>query len=206
MELQVIGAGFGRTGTLSMKVALERLGFGPCHHMLEVFARPDDAPGWAAVVRGELGSLDQLLEGFGSSVDFPACTAWEALWRARPGSKVLLTVRPAADWWRSFNATIGQDIQNRAEDPGSLSAELRRAISDAVFGGLADDESTAVAAYEAHNAHVIETVPAEQLCVYEVGSGWEPLCAFLEVDVPAEPFPRSNSTKEFLEMRAAHEE
>jgi hypothetical protein len=199
MELQVVGAGFGRTGTLSMKVALERLGFGPCHHMLEVFARPEDAPGWAAVVRGEFSALDQLLEGFGSSVDFPACMAWEPLWRARPESKVLLTVRPSADWWRSFNATIGQEIQK-------ADSELSRAISEAVFAGRADDEATAVAVYEAHNTRVVETVPAEQLCVYEMGSGWEPLCAFLGVDVPDESFPRSNSTQEFLEMMAAHEE
>ncbi|MEZ5243987.1 MAG: sulfotransferase [Acidimicrobiales bacterium] len=196
MDVQVIGAGFGRTGTLSMKAALEQLGFGPCHHMLEVFARPEDAAGWAAVVRGELDSLDQLLDGFGSCVDFPACTAWEPLWRARPGSKVLLTVRPAADWWKSFDATIGREIQKADH-------ELAQAISEVVFGGRADDEATAVAAYEAHNAHVIETVPAEQLCVYQVGSGWEPLCEFLGVDVPDDPFPRSNSTQEFLEMRGA---
>ena len=182
-----------------MKVALEQLGFGPCHHMLEVFARPEDAPGWAAVVRGEFGALDQLIEGFGSSVDFPACTAWEPLWRTRPTSKVLLTVRPSSDWWRSFDATIGPEIQR-------VDNEVSLAISETVFGGRADDEATAVAAYEAHNARVVEMVPAEQLCVYEVGSGWEPLCAFLGVDVPEEPFPRSNSTQEFHEMMEAIEE
>ena len=40
MALKVVGAGFGRTGTLSLKTALERIGFGPCYHMMRSFFAP----------------------------------------------------------------------------------------------------------------------------------------------------------------------
>ncbi len=197
MDLQVIGAGFGRTGTLSMKAALEQLGFGPCHHMYEVFARPDDAIGWAEAIRGGTADLDALLEGFRSSVDFPACLLWERLWRDNPGSQVLLTVRPAEAWWRSFAATIGPGIHPAEPHEDEGFATLPAAIDDVVFSGRADDEATAVAAYEAHNARVIATVPADRLCVYEVGSGWDPLCSFLGVDPPDTPFPHTNTSEEW---------
>lgn len=200
--LSIVGAGFGRTGTLSMKAALERLGFGPCHHMLEAFGRPADFDQWAAAVRGDPWDAATVLGGFRCTLDFPACLLWRELWRANPGSRVLLTVRSADSWWRSFDATIGPEIRGAEFGPELTGARrLFDAIAEVVFGGRVDDRSTAVAAYEAHNRAVISAVPDEDLLVYELGSGWEPLCSFLGVAVPAEPFPSSNSTSEFLARR-----
>ena len=188
-SLAVIGAGFGRTGTMSTKAALEQLGLGPTHHMLEVFARPDSFEAWAAAVRGEPWDPEEVLDGFRSTLDFPSSIVWRQLWEANPSAKVLLTTRSSASWWASFDATI----------EGTRS--LFDAIGDVVFGGRSDDREAAIAAFEAHNADVVASVPEDRLLVYEVGSGWGPLCDFLGVPVPDAPFPSSNSTAEFQARR-----
>lgn len=204
MDLQVIGAGFGRTGTMSMKAALERLGLGPCHHMLEVFGHPEQFLPWAAAVRGEPWDAEAVLSGFGSSLDFPSCVVWRELAAANPDAKVLLTTRSSESWWRSFDATIGPHMRDQEPDPALPGVrDLFDALDEVVFSGRSDDRATAVAALEAHNAAVVAEVPPERLLVYEVGSGWEPLCAFLGAGVPDEPFPRSNSTEEFLDRADA---
>lgn len=197
MTIEVVGAGFGRTGTLSMKLALDQIGFGPCHHMMEVFNRPGDAQGWADVIAGDNADLDPLLDGYRSTVDFPACVMWRELMDANPQSKVLLTVRPSDKWWRSFDSTIRPNIDgtNQHEDAGFTA--LLRAIDRVVFGGQAGDQEAAIAAYEQHNARVVADTPADRLLVYEVGSGWEPLCEFLGVAVPDEPFPHTNTSEEW---------
>ena len=201
--LRIVGAGFGRTGTLSMKAALEHLGLGPCHHMLEAFGRPGDFDQWAAAVRGEAWDRGRVLDGFRCTLDFPACLLWQELWEANPGSRVLLTVRSAESWWRSFDATIGPEIRHAELGPGLDGARrLFDAIEEVVFDGRSAERGVAVAAYEAHNRRVADTVPDDALLVYELGSGWGPLCDFLGVPVPAEPFPSVNSTSEFTEGRA----
>ncbi len=193
MALEVVGAGFGRTGTLSMKTALEQLGFGPCHHMVEVFGRTESAAVWAAAIAGEPVDLDALLEGFTATVDFPSCAVWDRLAAHWPAAKVLLTVRSSESWWRSFEATIGPHLASMEGEIEPVMSALR----DRVFRGAPMDRDTAIAVYEEHNAEVILRTPADRLLVYEVGSGWEPLCEFLGVDVPDAPFPSSNSTDEF---------
>ena len=198
MELQVIGAGFGRTGTLSMKQALEQLGLGPCHHMLEVAGRLDDAPGWASAIRGESYDVDGLLGDFRSSLDFPSCVVWERTAERFPEAKILLTVRSSDSWWRSFDATIRPHIEAGQGMPDEMQP-MMAALRDITFRGAPGDRATAVGAFEAHNADVIDRVPADRLLVYEVGSGWEPLCAFLGLDVPDEPFPRTNTSAEWAE-------
>lgn len=202
-KLTVIGAGFGRTGTVSMLEALDRLGFGPCHHMMEVFAHPETAAGWAAAVRGDDVDLGALVAGYRATLDFPSCLAWGPLLAAHPDAKVLLTVRSSESWWRSFDSTIGPSMRDHAVSKEDGILELFSALSDGLFGGRSDERDPTVAVYEAHNAAVMAAVPTEQLLVYELGSGWEPLCAFLGVDVPDEPFPRSNSTEEFQANVAA---
>jgi hypothetical protein len=197
MSLEVVGAGFGRTGTLSMKLALELLGLGPCHHMFEVFGRPGDAEGWARAIEGDEVDLDALLVGFRSTLDFPACLLWEALFAANPDARVLLTVRPADEWWRSFESTIGPNIHPATPHDDAGFAALTTAIDRVAFSGRADDRATAVGAYERHNARVMAHVPADRLLVYQVGAGWEPLCEFLGVDVPDEPFPHTNTSDEW---------
>lgn len=196
--LVVVGAGFGRTGTMSMKAALERLGFGPCHHMVEAFARPDDFDQWAAAVRGEPWDAARALDGYRATLDFPSCVVWRELWEANPGSKVLLTTRSSESWWTSFDATIGPEMRGFTPEPGMEGVRrLFDALDEVVFGGRSDQRDAAVAAFEAHNRSVVETVPPDQLLVHSVGDGWGPLCEFLGVEVPDEPFPSSNSTAEF---------
>ena len=200
MGLSVIGAGFGRTGTMSMKQALDLLGFGPCHHMSEVMAREGDADKWAAAFRGEGFDADALLDGFESMVDFPGCWFWEELAADNPDALVLLTVRPTEGWWRSLSTTIGPHIHPAVPHGDESFGALMSAIDDVVFAGRADDRDTAVSAYERHNAHVVATAPADRLLVYEVGSGWEPLCEALGVPVPDEPFPRTNTSEEWQQL------
>lgn len=202
MALEIVGAGFGRTGTLSMKAALEQLGFGPCHHMVEVGNRPESVAGWAAAIEGGEVDLDVLVDGFRSAVDFPVCAVWSRFADHFPDAKVLLTVRSSETWWRSFEATIGPHI----EDPGDGErAPLLAAIRDVVFGGRPIDRQHAIEVYEAHNADVILRTDGDRLLIYELGSGWEPLCAFLGVPVPDGPFPSSNSTGEFQARAAARD-
>lgn len=205
MDLQVIGAGFGRTGTMSMKAALERLGLGPCHHMLEVFTHPEQFQPWAAAVRGEPWDAEATLAGFRSTLDFPSCVVWRELAEANPDALVLLTTRSSESWWRSFDATIGPHMRDQPPDPAFPGVrDLFDALDEVVFSGRSGDRDTAVAAFEAHNAAVVAEVPPERLLVHEVGAGWEPLCERLGLPVPDEPFPRSNSTEEFR-ARAAGE-
>lgn len=198
--LVVVGAGFGRTGTMSMKAALEQLGFGPCHHMIEVWGHPEEFGRWTAALRGEPWDREAVTAPYRSTLDFPACLVWEELWRANPGSKVLLTTRSSESWWRSFDATIGPSMRDLPRDEPEVAGarQLFDAIDEVAFSNRSAERDVAVGAFEAHNRRVVETVPAEDLLVHEVGSGWDPLCDFLGVDVPEEPFPSSNSTAEFL--------
>jgi hypothetical protein len=207
MTLQVIGAGFPRTGTNSMKVALEHLGLGPCHHMFEVLASPELARRWGGAASGPMGGADWagLLAGWRSGVDWPVSFFWRELAAAFPEAKILLTVRDPDDWYSSMRATIFRQAQEEAGDranegmPDHLRAldPLIDRMWTACFGGRADhvpDRRTAVAAFEGHNARVRAEVPRERLLVYSTGEGWERLCGFLGVEVPGFPFPHLNDT------------
>ncbi|WP_435109711.1 sulfotransferase family protein [Nocardiopsis synnemataformans] len=213
--MDVIGAGFPRTGTTSVKAALERLGFGPCHHMFEVMSSAELAEHWAGIADTPAGEVDwaRLLEGWRSGVDWPLSFFWRELADAFPDAKVLLTVRDPHRWYESMRATIFEIVREAAGKPsgpgvplqvGTILPLLER-MWLAHFGVRHDeipDEATAVAAFERHTARVCAEVPADRLLVYRAGEGWERLCAFLGVDVPDEPFPRLNDTEE---MRAKHE-
>ena len=197
--LRVIGAGFGRTGTTSMKLALDHLGLGPTHHMFEVFDHPEQFASWTAAVRGEPWDPAVALAGYRSTIDFPSSLVWEQLWRANPGSTVLLTTRPAEDWWRSFDATIAGGLRDRPVDPAPGGhEELFAAISEVAFGHRSEDRDVAIAAFEAHQRHVLDTVPPDQLLVHRVGDGWGPLCAHFGLPVPDLPYPSANSTEQFV--------
>lgn len=203
--MKVIGAGMGRTGTLSLKVALERLGFAPCYHMLEVFERPDDIPRWAAAARGETVDWDDLFAGYQATMDWPACTFWRPLMATYPAARVLLSVRDPDRWYQSMRNTIHQVFHRQFSEPEALAPGLEqyRAMVDALlwqrtFGGRFDDRDHAIDVFRRHAADVVEAVPPERLLVYEMGQGWEPLCTFLGVPVPDEPFPHLNDTVSFL--------
>lgn len=213
MALQVIGAGWGRTGTESLKEALEVLGFDRCYHMFELLRRTRQVPHWEALFRGEPTDLDVLFTGFRSAVDFPAARFYKEFADAYPEAKVVLTVRDPDAWYRSASATILQPppatLKWATRILGVASPNLRGAprliqvIEDGLLNGLFEgrtqDAEFMKARFVAWNEEVKATIPAHRLLVYEVRDGWEPLCAFLGVPVPDRPFPRNNDGDSFQE-------
>jgi Sulfotransferase domain len=203
--VEVIGAGFGRTGTSSLQRALDMLELGPCHHMSEVLKHPETAAGWAAALRGETGLLPDLLSGYRSTLDFPSCLLWRELAEQYPTAKVVLTVRDPKQWYRSARATIiNPDREGRARRLADAGGEELGAALDSLSAAMATrgwrrdlDEPETIAVFERHNAAVGTALEAGRLLVYEVAQGWEPLCAFLGVGVPDAPFPRVNEAGTF---------
>jgi hypothetical protein len=197
--LQVIGAGLGRTGTLSMREALVRLGFGPCDHMVENFEHQERFALWdEALQRKSTGeSIDwrPLLTGFRSIVDWPGAYFWRELTAAHPDAKVILTVRDAERWYDSISATIFTLRDDQwPEGPRDI-------IYTRTFDGRLTDRAHCEAVFARHVQAVRETIAPERLLVFDVKEGWEPLCAFLGVPVPqGEPFPHVNDTAEFHEF------
>jgi hypothetical protein len=202
MPLKVIGTGFGRTGTDSMREALNILGLGPCHHMGEVLRGEEQRQAWRAVARGESPDWERLFEGYTSCMDWPSAHYWRELIAAYPDAKVILTSRSAESWWASFEKTILRLI-GEANDLESFG---RRVVANQVFGGRPHDRAHAMAVYEAHRQDVIATVPADRLLVHELGDGWEPLCRHLGVPVPDQPYPSRNNATAFQQMMGVAED
>jgi Sulfotransferase domain len=196
MALKIVGAGVGRTGTASLKEALETLTGGRCYHMMEVFGRPGDAAVWTAVLRGDPPHWDTFLADFDAAVDWPACSAWRELAAAYPDAPVLLSTRDADSWWRSASRTIFEVMDSDKAPPDPGWAEMTDAML-ATFTPDWRDETAAKAAFEAHNACVRAEIPADRLIEWRPGDGWEPLCRGLGVDIPDTPYPHTNTTDEF---------
>ena len=206
--IQVIGAGFGRTGTASTKAALEMLLQQPCYHMFEALAHLDHHPAWLAAATGDTTGLPDVLDEYGATVDWPGCSLWRELMTLYPDAKVLLTVRSAGSWWSSYADTIHQlmlqPVLDRAEVGPEL-AELSRfghVLTQRSFGAPYADQTPTdlVAAYERHNAEVRAGVPPGRLLEYDIAQGWEPLCAFLGLLVPDRPVPFVNDRQAFREL------
>lgn len=191
--LQVIGAGFGRTGTHSMKQALEMLGLGPCHHMAEVMSNPDQLAAWRAIAAGETPDWHAVFTGYRSAIDWPSAYYWRELSGVFPQARVLLTIRSPESWYKSFSSTILPGI-GAETSPDSFG---HRIIRNRIFDGHPEDRELAIAAFNRNTAEVRAAIPAERLLVFEAGDGWEPLCRFLGLPVPQQAFPRTNSTEEF---------
>jgi hypothetical protein len=203
MALRVVGAGLGRTGTASLKEALERLLGGPCYHMIEVFGRPEHVPLWTAAFEGDLPDWDAMFDGFAAGVDWPIGGIWQPISEAFPDALILLSVRDEDKWWQSASDTIFQvmgnmDDEARANDPW---AQMATVMMNSFSPGW-QDEATAKAAYLAHNDNVRASVPADRLLEWSPGDGWEPICERLGVAVPDEPFPHANTTEDFQAMMA----
>jgi hypothetical protein len=206
MGMDVIGAGFGRTGTLSLKVALERLGLGPCMHMLPLLDDPERASLFHRAAEGDLAGLDKALAGHRSTVDWPGAYFWRELTARHPAAKVVLTVRDPQPWYDSARRTIFQaatEASAGADGPVATGLAMARAVVwEGTFGGRFADREHAVRVFTEHNEAVRHEIPAERLLVFEVSQGWQPLCDFLGVPVPDEPFPRTNDTASFQERIA----
>ncbi|UXY31784.1 sulfotransferase family protein [Streptomyces sp. HUAS TT20] len=210
--LEIFGVGFGRTGTLSLKKALERLGFGPCHHMLGLFEDPDTVALWQAAARGEPVDWTRVYQGYRSGVDWPGAAFWRQITAAFPEAKVILTERDPDAWYASAESSIhAAAVAPLPDDADPLFARVRQmsldVVWDGVFGGRFTDRQHALDVYEGHIAAVKRELDPARLLVFEVGQGWEPLCAFLGVPAPDEPFPRSNDraafTAQLARLRAA---
>jgi len=208
--VKVIGVGFGRTGTMSLKAALERLGAGPCFHMIDLIVGEDREaliPKWAKVADGEADWHD-VFDGFEATVDWPAAARWREICDAFPDAPVLLNVREFDGWYRSMQNTIRaakvtppetlkQDANRPLPNP-LLWQVIDRLIWEGDFQGRFEDEAWVREMYDARIAEIKATIPPDRLTVWELGvDGWEPLAAMLGVEVPDEPFPRLHDTAEF---------
>ena len=207
MTLQVIGAGFGRTGTTSLKAALEQLGFSKCHHMDEVMTSGAQIRFWFALSNGEEVDWDDVFQGFQASCDWPSSRYWEQLHHHYPDAKIILTVRDETRWYKSVSETI---YPASFLVPGWLDwivpplARLNRMIVatiwDGVFGGRFEDREHALQVYRDHIARVKATARPDQLLVFEAKDGWTPLCNFLNVPVPENDYPHLNDAAQIRRM------
>jgi hypothetical protein len=199
--MKIVGACFGRTGTNSLKLALEMLGYGPCHHMFEVRDNPAQLPYWQALARGETPDWSEVFRGYQSCVDWPSARYWRELTDHFPDSKVLLTVRPEDSWFDSVQRTILPSMNNRETyDPGPRRDRSEMAyelIVRQTFNERMDDRAHATAVYRQYIEDVQQSIAPERLLTYTVGDGWAPLCDFFDVPVPDEPFPLTNTTEQF---------
>jgi hypothetical protein len=208
MPLEVIGAGFGRTGTNSLKLALERLGFGPCHHMHELSHHPEQAAAWLALAQGGPADWEALFAGYRSQVDWPGARYWRELAAHYPNAKIVLTVRDPDEWFDSIEATILQFLAGRGNHPhphqNAIAEMAHRLIDVGVFDGRMTDRRHATGVFRAHIAEVQAALPPSRLLTFDISEGWAPLCAFLGCEVPAISFPRLNSSRQFREEEWAN--
>lgn len=210
MTLKVIGAGLGRTGTMSLKLALEKLLGGPCYHMTELFRHlPEHTPLWHAAARGERVDWDRIFEGYVAAVDEPVAIHWRALMEYYPEALIILSVRDAASWWKSANDTIlkvkQQPLVTDEPDRIAWHAMIMDTYAKLYPDGVHDPQLTQQR-FLKHIESVKAGVPASRLLIWHVRDGWEPICKALDLPIPDEPFPHSNTTEEFLARRRVRTE
>ena len=210
--MRIIGAGFGRTGTTSLKAALETLGFGPSYRLDEVFKHPEQVAFWEAARRGECVDWAGFFAGYGVAVDWPAFSFYKELMEAFPEAPVILTVRDPERWYESVRSTI-YGIHKLSAGPApvrlafvlaglfapavtGIASLADRSLWDGAFEGRFEDRRHAIETFRRHNEEVRRQVPPERLLVYDVRGGWGPLCDFLGVEAPDGPFPHLNDTRE----------
>ena len=194
MSLEVFGMGFGRTGTESLKKALEILGFGPCYHMYEVLPHQERVEKWVSLVQGATPDWDAIFDGYRASADWPGAYFWREIAEHFSDAKLILTTRDADAWYESMAQTILPLLRASAVTPNSLAEEM---FISRTFEGDIDDRSHVIDVFKRHVDAVQAEYGPDRLLVLELGSGWEPLCAFLGVEVPNVPYPVGNTSEEF---------
>lgn len=213
--MKIIGAGLPRTATFTQKISLEMLGFGPCYHMAEAMDRPDRMAQWIDAFNGNPG-WDAIYDGFAATVDWPGAYYYRELAEAFPDAKVLLSVRDGAAWARSMRNTIWDMVFGDSPVHHLMMAQsridpVRQRFTETLLGMTTEsgmfgpdpenfDEKTLAASMERHNAEVRRLIPKERLLEWWPGDGWEPLCEFLEVPVPAAAVPHVNDSAGFGAM------
>jgi hypothetical protein len=197
--LRVVGAGVGRTGTHSLKVALEQLLGGRCHHMIEMFGSPEQIAGWTDAIEGRPVDWRALLDGYVAQVDWPGASFWPELAAAYPDALVLLSVRAPEDWYRSASNTIFLAAEHTPPELAPWMSTFAGLMRDR-FSDRTDDPTAMMDAFVRHNDAVRAQIPAARLLEWSPGDGWEPICYRLGLPVPPEPFPVTNTTNEFRDM------
>ncbi len=190
---------------MSLKRALEELGFGPCHHMQEVLAHPEQVAHWQAIVAGRPVKWDEVFAGYRSQVDWPGAHVWRETAAAYPKAKVIHTMRPEGLWWKSFSTTIAKLMSDFKDMPlpphvRSMADVAMELIARETFRGKFAERDGAIAAYRLRAEQVRSAIPPERLLVLDVAEGWEPLCRFLGHKVPDTPFPNMNSNEDFWKL------
>ncbi len=199
MELVVVGAGVGRTGTHSLKLALEQLFGAPCHHMVEILGDPAQIPAWTDAIEGRPVDWSAMLAAYRTIVDWPGGSFWPELSAANPDALVLLSVRDPEGWYRSASNTIFLAFDHTPPELAPWMEAVRKLLHDR-FSDRFDDPTAMMDAFVRHNDDVRANVPADRLLEWTPGDGWEPICERLGLPVPVEPFPVTNTTDEFREM------
>ena len=211
MALEVIGAGIGRTGTESLKLALELLGFGKCYHMVELIRNPSGITEWEKLEAGDRADFDKLFNGYASCVDFPGAPFFKQLMAAYPDAKVILTLRDPDKWYASASRTIFRTpppamlgvvrflglFSKRLQLFPRVIGLVKRVGIEGIFQNQTRDPENTKRVFNEWNEEVKRTVPYDKLLVFRVADGWEPLCSFLGVTVPETPFPHSNQGAAF---------
>lgn len=211
MSIEVIGAGMGRTGTLSLKRALEELGYIKTHHMFELMLAPAQLPYWKELYKTKTTDYDTMLKGFTAVVDFPGALFYKELMEKYPNAKVILTARDPEKWYKSCRDTIFKAPQGfdrfMMKLVGTFKPEVKHIsksidfATETIWKGLFEDRFTdkafAIDTYNKWNEEVIRHVPKEKLLVFEVKDGWKTICEFLDKPIPSTPYPHVNDTAEF---------
>lgn len=198
MALKIIGAGMGRTGTASLKVALEALGMGNCYHMSEVLKNPEFVEGWISAAEGR-PDWDAIFDGYTATVDNPGCNYWEELAEFYPDAKVILTTRDPVQWFESTNETIHSPEFSLFVKNSPFGEMIQKTLWDRMENRM-QDRDYMVNFFNQRSEDISASIPSERLLVYQVSEGWGPLCEFLDVPVPDMEFPRINSRTETKEL------
>ncbi len=213
MPLKIIGSGLGRTGTFSLKLALEHLGFGKCYHMTELFQNPERVSHFQQAEEGKKVKWDEVFDGYNSAVDYPAARFYRQLSDHYPEARIIHTYRDPEEWYESAvhtifmarNLDIRRILKFALRYPVSRVVQKRfhvfrynRKLMNLEFGKDLSDRGKVLKAFEKHTENVIKRIDPARLLVFNVSEGWGPLCRFLKLPVPSESFPNSNSRDEFL--------
>ncbi len=201
MTLSVFGAGLGRTGTASLKVALEKLGLGKCHHMSEVFGSPEQIDLWTKAAAGK-PDWPAIFKGYGAAVDFPTAAFWRELADFYPDAKIILSLRDPEKWYESTQETILSPAMTAGFEHMPF-APVVKSVVHRFFDDEIHDRDHLIEVFNRHNEDVKNAVPKDRLLVFEAKDGWAPLCRFLGKPLPDEPYPRVNSKEEMKPMMAA---
>ena len=203
MGLDVIGVGYGRTGTETLRDALEILGFGPCHHMHVMRDHPETYDPWRTFDNPETADWPKLYAGFRSAVDFPTVAYWRELAEYYPDAKIVMTTRDAEQWYDSATASVLKLLaeKDQIKDPHhkEILAFSDKFVGNLYFEGRGPDRDYMINRFHQHENDVRQEIAADRLLVYRVSDGWDPLCAFLGTGIPAQPFPFANTKGQYRE-------